>query len=338
MKPHVLHVVPAAPGGGTSSFIEHQIAGLTGAGIASEVEIFSGSALIGQPGQLPAAVRALRRRINRASPNLVHAHWGSLLGAATVLATRRTAPIVLTFRGSDLNPVPSENKLKSAIRLACSQFGARGAAAIITVSPALAARIWRPRWPPFVIPDGTDLAMFSPRPRSSARAALGWQADEPVLLFYAGRSPMVKRLDLATRVAEIVSMSLPRLRFEVIRGDVPIEQMPLWLSAADCLLMTSDYEGSPNVVREALVCGLPVASVPVGDVQRWLTDLAGTRIVARDPTALAGAVVGLITAGIRPQASHLVDQFSLASSISAVIRVYETLSPRLEPAFPGRPS
>jgi len=42
------------------------------------------------------------------------------------------------------------------------------------------------------------------------------------------------------------------------------------LSSADCLLMTSISEGSPQVVKEALSCGLPVVSVPVGNVAEMI--------------------------------------------------------------------
>ena len=54
----------------------------------------------------------------------------------------------------------------------------------------------------------------------------------------------------------------------LVAGDVAPTMMPVYLSACDVLLLTSAHEGSPNVVKEALACDLPVVSVDVGDVQR----------------------------------------------------------------------
>ena len=77
-------------------------------------------------------------------------------------------------------------------------------------------------------------------------------------------------------------------------GEVPAGQVPLMMSAADCLLMTSDVEGSPNVVKEAMACSLPVVSVEVGDVVERLRDVQPSRIVGRNPEELGRAVVEIL--------------------------------------------
>jgi glycosyltransferase involved in cell wall biosynthesis len=115
-----------------------------------------------------------------------------------------------------------------------------------------------------------------------------------VVLFNAGRDVALKRLDLAQAAFKRARAALPNLRLEILRGDTPPERMPLVMNAADCLLLTSDAEGSPTVVQEALASNLPVVSVDVGDVAERLAGLEGTRIAPRDPDALARTLIELL--------------------------------------------
>src|SRR5690606_2647421 len=53
------------------------------------------------------------------------------------------------------------------------------------------------------------------------------------------------------------------------------------MNTADCLVMTSFSEGSPQTLKEALACGLPVVSVNVGDVQCMLENIPGCYVSHR---------------------------------------------------------
>ena len=58
---------------------------------------------------------------------------------------------------------------------------------------------------------------------------------------------------------------------------------------ADALLLTSVSEGSPQVIKEALACGLPIVSVDVGDVKERTDGVEGCYVASsRDPEELAG--------------------------------------------------
>lgn len=326
MSLRVLHVVPVAPGGGTSGFTQRQIDRLAEAGVEGRVAFFAGAAMVTRLHRLPGAVAAIRQEMKTFQPDVVHAHWGSLLALASALASIGGPPLVISYRGSDINPVPSEARARSVIRVACSQAAALRAAAIICMSDELRGRLWWRRDRARVILDGTDLARFSPRPRDEARVIIGWPLDERVVLFNAGRSPEVKRLDLAEAAVTVARQRLGPLRFEVMRGDVPYDEVPLRLNAADCVLMTSDFEGSPNIVREALACGTPVVSVPVGDVHRWLNGVEGTRIVERVPVAIGEAVAEVIGAGTRPDVGARARAFSEEASRDAVLDVYRRIA------------
>lgn len=319
----VLHVVPRAPLGGTSNFIMRQMERLEEAGVVGQSVLFGGAAMLLRPYQLPSRIATIRREISAFQPDIVHAHWGSLLAFASAVASIGGPPLVISYRGSDINPVPSEARLRSIIRITCSQLAILRASAIICVSEEVRGRLWSRHEPVKVILDGTDLSQFRPIDKLDARRQLNWPLNEPVVFFYEGGRPEVKRRDLADASLREVRRVLRQCRLEVMGDDVPRDRVPLLLNASDCLLMTSDFEGSPNIVREALACNTPIVSVDVGDVRRWLVNLDGTRIVSRDPVEIGKNVVDLMRAGVRPSIGRKASQFGEELSTNAVIGVYK---------------
>ncbi len=127
------------------------------------------------------------------------------------------------------------------------------------VSEPLAAAVprWATRRRPAILPCGVDLERFAPdRPRPRPGAALGLGPDEPYLLFAADPARPEKRYDRALAVAgEVPLLAL---------GNVAPEQVPLWINAANAVLVPSEREGFGLAALEALACDVPVLATPVG--------------------------------------------------------------------------
>ncbi len=70
----------------------------------------------------------------------------------------------------------------------------------------------------------------------------------------------------------------------------------MMMNAADCLLLTSMAEGSPVVVKEALMCNLPVVATDVADVRETLADVSPSAVCGHDPSELGAALVGVLSA------------------------------------------
>jgi glycosyltransferase involved in cell wall biosynthesis len=88
----------------------------------------------------------------------------------------------------------------------------------------------------------------------------------------------------------------------VIGWRVPHEEMPFYMSACDALVFTSREEGSPNAVKEALACDLPVVSVPVADVPLRLQGIPGCEVCTDDsPPAIAAALERTLGRGDRSE-------------------------------------
>ncbi|HEX5431777.1 MAG TPA: glycosyltransferase [Bryobacteraceae bacterium] len=239
-----------------------------------------------------------RREAAAFSPHVIHAHFGTVTALFGALTCGRT-PLVITYRGSDLNASPASDGMRARAGRLFSQIAALRATRIVCVSRHLRSRLWWRRARAIVLPSGVDREAFRPEPRSAARARLQWPESEPVVLFNAGRDPQNKRLDLAQAAAASARRRLPDLRLEIMDGSVDPARVPTLMNASDCLLVASDAEGSPTVVQEALACGLPVVSVDVGDVADRLQGIANTRIVPRDAEAIGRALAEIAAVPLR---------------------------------------
>jgi teichuronic acid biosynthesis glycosyltransferase TuaC len=197
------------------------------------------------------ATRRLRSLLRRQRFDLVHAHYG-LPGWCALLAGAK--PLIVTFHGTDVRHRivgPLSHRLAWRVDL------------VAAVSRALfAPEAGRPGLPAVpgsaVLPCGPDLERFVAISRPRARESLGLDPAGRYLFFPANPSRREKRHDRAAEVATACGAEL------LTGGSIEPEQMPLWLNAANAVLVTSDHEGLGLAAVEALACGVPVLSTPVG--------------------------------------------------------------------------
>jgi len=271
-----------------------QVAEMRGAGV--EVEVFDFP-----PGsrQYVPATRRLRRLLRDEAFDLVHAHYG-LPGWCALLAGAR--PLLVSFHGTDV---------RHRVVGPLSRRLARRVEMVAAVSRALfAPEAGRPGLPLLpgsaVLPCGPDLGRFRPMPRAEARAELGLDPNGRYLLFPANPSRPEKRHDRAAELAAACDAEL------LTGGAIQPEAMPLWVNAANAVLVTSEYEGFGMVAVEALACDVPVLSTPVGIAPYALGGIAGTLCAPFDLPAW--------TAAARPHldaADPRVSSASRAATLSA---------------------
>ena len=116
-----------------------------------------------------------------------------------------------------------------------------------------------------VVPHEIDFAVFRPMPRAEARAALGLDPQKKYLLFAAKPEVVVKRFPLAAAAAELLRHRNPEIELLVIYRE-PQPRLALYMNACDALVFPSYQEGSPNVVKQAMACNLPIVATDVGDI------------------------------------------------------------------------
>ncbi|MHC4887460.1 MAG: glycosyltransferase family 4 protein, partial [Planctomycetota bacterium] len=136
-----------------------------------------------------------------------------------------------------------------------------------------------------MLPNAADSERFFPLDRARCRQELGLPSDA-FLVAFAGHFNENKGVD---RVIE-ACRKVPGCRALLLGGNrplephdvvlcakrVPQEKLPLYLNAADCFMLPTIQDCSPNVIGEALACGLPILG----------SDIASIRFLCGDQTAL----------------------------------------------------
>ena len=102
---------------------------------------------------------------------------------------------------------------------------------------------------------------------------------------------------------------------------VPHDRMPTYMNAADALLLTSDREGSPNSVKEAMACNLPVVSTDVGDVAQRLAGVCHS-FVGRDETELVDFLVSVLDADVESNGREVIKELSIERMGEQLTAVY----------------
>lgn len=271
--------------------------------------------------------RALRKAVKELNPDVVHARYGSLVGWLSVWSGK---PSIITYAGSDLLVDTGIPKFRAHLSHTVSHLAALRADGLICVSEQLRQILWWRNASAEVIPDGVNLEHFKPYPRDESRQRLGWALDEKVVLMDAMRAPILKGLKYGQEAIEMVKKQIPNARLELISKVNPAD-MPYYFCASDVLLCASSTEGSPNIVKEAMACNLPVVSTDVGDVRERLEHVTPSRIVARESQPIAEALCEVLKLGQRSNGRDHVGEMSLERIASRVLGVYERVVGRKQP-------
>lgn len=240
--------------------------------------------------------------------DVVHANFGLVAPHALCQPVR---PVVLSLWGTDLMGKYG----------AVSRWCARRCDAVVVMSEEMADLL---DVECHVIPHGIDLQRFAPRPREEARTVLGWNHDARHVLFPYAPDREVKDYPRAERVIERARRQFGEpIELHAVHG-ISHEDVPTYMNAADALLMTSRREGSPNSIKEALACNLPIVSTDVGDVADRLGDVYPSYVCTTDDD-LASALTTVFDLDTRSNGRETVRDVSLERMGEQLRAVYEAV-------------
>lgn len=239
--------------GKISPFISEQVEALNKLGVETDFFTIGSKGILGYIRHVPL----LKKKIKMFAPDIIHAHYG-LSGLLANL--QRRVPVVTTYHGSDINN--RKSYWFSQIAVILSRYN-------IFVSNGLAekSRIKRKFK---VIPCGVDDELFKPMPKQKSRKIIGLKRDKQYVLFSSSFDRQVKNYPLAkVAIEKLGGVELIEL------SGYSREEVKLLMNAADCCLLTSFTEGSPQFVKEAMLCNRPIVSTDVGDVKDLFNKVVG---------------------------------------------------------------
>jgi len=205
--------------------------------------------------------------------------YGSLHGFITALLLKNKFKIINTFGGSDLLG-SSNNSIywntRNFITKIFSLYTAKKVDHVIVKSESL-FNILRDKikTPISILPNGVDLKLFKViNNKQKLRKKLNFKTDEFIVLFNSRREnsilQSVKNFDLAKKTIKSLKLKTKKKIILKIISNKGQSQINELFNAADCLLLTSFHEGSPNIIKEAMAANFPIVSVDVGDVNERL--------------------------------------------------------------------
>jgi len=240
---------------------------ITGSGLLSYIEHIS----------------KLKKHIKQENYDLIHAQFG-FSGFTSAFASKK--PLVVSLMGSDYH-------LEKAASFITKSFARMFWDCTIVKSKKMyeSLKIRRAK----IIPNGIDFSRFEPIKREIARLRVGFNSSVHVL-WVSDPDRKEKNFDLAREA--LAHLKTEDIELTVV-NNVELDQVSFYYYAADALLVTSKWEGSPNVVKEAMACSLPIVSTDVGDVSTMTQGVDGCYIVKPNPEAIAYAIDNIMLLGKR---------------------------------------
>ena len=260
--------------------------------------------------RLPVAMWQVIRAVRRFRPSVLHSHTRQMGVYACFVRILMGLPFVSTVH----NPVPARSRL-----FAKTTFLGSAAVAVSSEIRDLLVRDYGvdPVRVRLVFP-GADANHFRPpnlEERRSARQRYGIPRGQFVLAFIGSLTPRKRPETLIEAVADLIGSKHNVVALIAGRGSqeeaIRLQASRLGVAesvqflghhdtrsvlwAADALVLPSESEGTPLVVIEAMLSGVPVLCTPAGGVLQQITpDVGGVVFAHGDHQGLARRVVDLI--------------------------------------------
>lgn len=260
------------------------------------------------------------RQVSRTKYDAVHAHY-SYCGWCSVF--QRRVPVILSLMGSDLYGsinARGQQTLEGLLTIFTTRILIRLVKAVIVKSDRMRKEIESVRV--HVVPNGVDFRIFKP---VAHRISTKKSANvTPTILFLGNPEDPGKNFALAKKAFEIVKTESRKAKLVVPFG-VSQEEVVRYMNMCDVLLLTSIREGSPNVIKEAMACNLPIVATDVGDVREVIGDTEGCYIASFSAHDLAAKIRLALEYGKRTNGRQRIRHLDINNIARTIISIYREI-------------
>lgn len=253
----------------------------------------------------------LWKRMFKNQYDLIHCHY---IFSGLIGRLQWKYPVVLTHHGIE---VIYGSWVAKLVRFTHSWFDK-----VIVVSQAQKDTLNDPAVA--LIPCGIDFNEMRLLPLDKARKHLSLPLDKKLVLWAGEHWRPEKRYYLVEQAVPFVREELSNAEL-VLVSNQPRSVIPYYMNACDVLVLTSTYEGSPMVVKEAMACNLPIVSTDVGDVAQVIQGVEGCYLCKPNPQDIARKLVKVLLRGQRTSGRQKIDYLDGNKIAQKIVKIYVEL-------------
>jgi len=289
---------------GISPIIKNQGESLKKENIDIEYFTIKGKGIRGYLKSIPK----VREYLKNSSYDIVHAHYWL---SAIVVSLAGAKPIVVSLMGDDV-------KAKRWFRWIIYIFHYLSWSNTIVKSKDMYQSLGIKAVN--IVPNGVDIDRFRPIQKDIAQQEVGWDSKKKHILFTSNPNRVEKNFKLAKDA--FIYMNDKNVELHYLKN-IPNEKVPYYYNASDVIILTSLWEGSPNAIKEAMACNIPIVSTPVGDVEEVISKTDGCYLSSFDYKEFAFCIKRALEFGKRTRGRDEIQHLKSELIAKKIVDIYK---------------